>query len=120
MEITLYNIREKIFLNLDLQKKLSFFKNIFDEWNFSRSIGGMASRMKHLEMELLNSLDENHISILNQYFLSNVKIKKIENNLSKNYQISIEEDKNLPEDIQEYKGFCISSNEKKIYLTLWR
>lgn len=119
MEITLYNIREKIFLNSDLQKKLSFFKTIFDEWNFANILGGMSSKQRYLEIELLNALEEDHIFILSQYFSSEIKIKKIENNLSKNYKFSINCEE-LPKEIREYREFCISVNKENLYLTFWR
>lgn len=119
MEITLYNIREKIFLNSDIQKKLSFFKIIFDEWNLAYALGGMASRLRHLEIELLNSLEDDHKKILSQHFNSNIEIKKINNNLSKNYKMPIDE-KKLPEEILEYREMCISTNKDNLYLTLWR
>jgi len=120
MEITLYNIREKIFSDSEAQKKLYYFKQIFDQWNISYSVGGMESRLKSMELELLNSLDNEHIEIIKEHFnVSEVTIRKISNNLSKNYKISKDSD-NLPKEIIEYREFCVSITKDDIYLTLWR
>jgi uncharacterized protein YjaZ len=118
MEINLYNIREKIFSSSELQKKLSFFKPIFDQWNIAYSVGGMVSRMKMFELELLNALNSDHEDILKKHFSTDIKIKKIDNNLSKNYIVLNNE--NLPKEIEEYREFCISASRDKLYLTFWR
>lgn len=119
MEITLYNIRDVIFLDPEIQKKLFIFKNIFDQWKIANSVGGMESRLKNLELDLLNLLNKEHEEILNKHFMSKIKIKKIKNNLSADYRLPINSE-NLPGDIREYREFCVSANSNQIYLTLWR
>lgn len=119
MEINIYNVREEIFFNSEIKKKLNSLKNIFDQWNIANNIGGMNSRLRMLELKLINSLNDEHKEIINEHFGLKVKIKKISNNLSQNYKFSIE-DQNLPKEIKEFREFCVSANQNNIYLTLWR
>lgn len=118
MEINFYNIRDKIFSNSEVQKKLPFFRGIFDQWNIANSVGGMGARLQLLEMELLKNLNSDHISSLNEFFSSEVTVKKIDNNLCKNYKLEHYDE--LPKEIKEYREFCVSTNKDGFYLTLWR
>jgi hypothetical protein len=118
MEINFYNIRDKIFSNSEVQKKLPFFRGIFDQWNLANSIGGMGARLQLLEMELLKNLNSDHLSSLGEFFSSEVTVKKIDNNLCKNYKL--EHCGELPQEIKEYREFCVSADKDNVYLTLWR
>lgn len=119
MEINLYNIEEKIFLNSELQKKLSDFKEIFDQWKFAKMVGGMASEIKDMEINLVNSIEQKHIDILNQYFKTNVVLKKIRNNITKNFEFSLF-DCEVPIEAKEYREFCLSRGKDGFKLTFWR
>lgn len=119
MEINLYNLEDKIFSNSELQKKLSDFKEIFDQWKFAKRIGGMASRIKEMEMNLLNSIEQKHIDILSQHFGSNVILKRINNNITKSFCFSLS-DCEVPVEAKEYREFCVHRGKDDFNLTLWR
>ena len=119
MEINLYNIEEKIFLNSELQKKLSDFKEIFDQWKFAKMVGGMASKIKDMEINLVNSLEQKHIDILSQYFKTNVVLKKISNNITKDFLFSLV-DCEVPIEAKEYRELCMSRGKDSFNLTFWR
>lgn len=119
MEINLYNVEEKIFLNSELQKKLSDFKEIFDQWKFAKMVGGMASRLKDMEINLINSLEKKHIGVLSQYFKTNVFLKNISNNITKNFELSLI-DCEVPIEAKEYREFCLSRGKDGFNLTFWR
>ena len=119
MEINLYNIEEKIFLNSELQKKLFDFKEIFDQWKFAKMVGGMESKIKDMEINLVNSIGQKHIDILNQYFKTNVVLKKISNNITKNFEFSLF-DCEVPIEAKEYREFCLFRGKDGFNLTFWR
>ena len=119
MEINLYNLEEKIFLNSELQRKLPEFKEIFDQWKFSKMVGGMASKLREIEINLINSIEQKHIDILSQYFEINVVLKKINDNITKNFIFSFD-DCEIPIEAKEYREFCISRGKDGFNLTLWR
>ncbi len=119
MEINLYNLEEKIFLNPELHKKLYDFKEIFDQWKFAKMVGGMASKLRDMEITLINSLEQKHVDILSQYFKTNVILKKISNNITKTFEFSIG-DCEVPIEAKEYREFCVSRGKDSFNITLWR
>lgn len=119
MEINLYNVEEKIFSNSELQKKLPDFKEVFDQWKFAKMVGGMASKLREMEISFINAIDQRHVDVLNTHFECVVIVKKINNNITKSFQFSIH-DCEIPIETKEYREFCVSRGKDGFNLTLWR
>ena len=118
MQIDFYNIEEKIFLEKRLQQLLPELKSLFDRWNFAK-INGLFTFLKSVENQLLDSLSEGHISIIEEYYKETVIINKNNTNIVKDYSYDLNEDFKLHKP-REYKDFCISRDKNNVFLTFWR
>jgi predicted phage-related endonuclease len=118
MQIDFYNIEEKIFLEKRLQQLLPELKPLFDRWNFAK-INGLFTFLKSVENQLLDSLSEGHMSIIEEYYKETVIVNKNNTNIVKDYSYDLNEDFKLHKS-REYKDFCISRDKNNVFLTFWR
>lgn len=121
MDINLKNIEELIFFDKELQKLFPEFRHLFDQWKLGQRVLGMKNLGQRSVLELLNSLNENHIVKLQEYFDDIILVDRIDHRLVVNYEYeaSIETSDRLCE-FSGYKDFCLYRNKDKIYLSFWR
>jgi hypothetical protein len=112
MIINFYNIEDLLFVNkIDfIHKKYSY---IFDEWAYSKSRGNI-NNINYLKVKLLNLIDGEDIEKIENHFKDVVSLKRIENNIVKNF------DSFDNVDISTYSDFCLFKNKHNIFLTCWR
>lgn len=117
MEINLQNIEEIIFYNKKIQSLFPEFKHLFDQWNLSKRIITLQSLGKRTIIDLLNSLNKDHINKLENYFNDKIFLDKINGNTVYNIYADIN---NIENNFSEFKDFCITRNKDKLGITLWR
>jgi hypothetical protein len=119
MEINFQNIEEIIFFDKKVKEMLPEFRHLFDQWQLGKTIpalGGLGSRSV---LDLLNSLESEHLEKLEKYFRQKVTINKIDNSIVKNYSFSPQDSDDLCGFI-EYKEFCAYRSKDSIHLSFWR
>ena len=114
MEINLYNIEELLFYNFyKIKQILPKFNDLFDKWKPFLS----DSQKRILHLELLNSLDDQDIQKLSDFWNQPVQVKKVDSDVIKHYQIDLNEDINS---LDLYKNVSIHRDKDKIYIITWR
>jgi hypothetical protein len=119
MEINIQNIEEQIFYDKKIRNILPDFKNLFDQWTISQTIPGMKFLALKSALELLNSLNENHIQILEEYFSDKILIDRLDHRTIANLSCTVDEINDLCK-FSAFKEFCVYRNKDKVSLTFWR
>jgi hypothetical protein len=112
MIINFYNIEDLLFINKvdSIHQKYSY---IFDEWAYSKATGNI-NNINSLKIKLLNLIDKDDIEKIESYYKDVVILKKIENNIVKNFDSFDNVDMSL------YSDFCLFKNKYNTFLTCWR
>jgi hypothetical protein len=119
MEINLQNIEELIFFDKKAQALFPEFRHFFDQWQLGQRLPGMKTLGQRSVFELLNSLDENRIRKLEEYFSDIIIVDKIDNRLTACHDWQIDESDELCK-LAGYRDFCIHRDKDRIYSTFWR
>lgn len=118
MEINLKNVEELIFFEKKIHSLLPEFRHLFDQWQMGQRFLGMKTLGQRSVFDFLNSLQEKHIQILEEYFNDTIFVNKTDTRLVINYDSSIDE-LNLCE-FANYKNFSLYRNKNQMYVTFWR
>ena len=92
MEINLKNIEEIIFFDRKIQLLFPEFRHYFDQWELGHKIPGMKSLAQRSILDVLNSLNENHLNILQNHFNQSILIDKIDYKIVAHFDTSVEND----------------------------
>lgn len=117
MEINLKNIEELIFFDKKTHSLFPEFKHFFDQWLIGKKVPGLAAMGSKSVIDFLDSIEEEHIKKLEEYFGQKVIVVKINTNLVKNVSLDLEE--NLCGYV-EYKEFCAYRTKNELFLSFWR
>lgn len=119
MQINIKNIEELIFYDRKLQKFFPEFQHFFNQWQLGQNIPALKTLAKRSVVELLNSLEEKHLKILEDYFQEKIFISKLDNNIIANYQSILEEEHELCKFVN-FQDFCVTRNKDNFKVTFWR
>lgn len=117
MEINLKNVEQIIFFDKKMREILPEFKHFFDQWNLGKMIPALSEMGSKSVLDLLNSLDTNHIQKLENYFGDSVIVNKINYNIVKSHEMLLGDSLC---GFVEYKDFCVHRNKENLSLTFWR
>ena len=119
MEINLRNIEEIIFFDKQIQALLPEFRQQFDQWQLAYRIPGLKAHGQKSVFEVLNTLEERHLKILESYFNEPVLMQRLNHKLVDHYNCKIEDADRLCE-FTEYRDFCLHRNNDQLSITFWR
>jgi hypothetical protein len=116
------NVEELIFLNEKVRQVLPpFFANYFESWNLSKRVPSLKQMGRKAMYDLLNSLNEDHVLSLEEFFGERILIEKLNYNAVKNIKLGLEEDVcRVLCDVVEDNYYSIYRDDKFIYITFWR
>ena len=117
MEINLRNIEEIIFFDNKMTEILPEFRHFLDQWRLGKTIPALGGLGSKSVLDLLNSLEVEHIKRLEEYFGSSIVLRKLDNSAVKNHDI------NFGDSLcgfTAFKDFCVYRDKEKISLTFWR
>ena len=120
MEINLNNIEELIFYDKKLCKLLPELKHCFDQWTLAKRFPELRPMGRRAIMDLLNSLENEHIAILENYFNTKITLDKLDYHLVKNYDFSLDEAEEKLSEIKGFANFSSYRNGDRLYLSFWR
>lgn len=118
--INFQNVEKLVFFDSKLRKLLPDFKNLFHSWGLAQEamIRPIAQKTT---IEFLNQLKENHIKILSEYFNEEVKVEKIDSNIVKHIDTTINDAEQLLNSQVILKEMVFAYREdEQLYISLWR
>ena len=119
--LNLQNIEELIFLDNMVRTLLPDLRHIFDQWLLSKRVPTLRSLRLRSLMDMLNSLSNEHIRKLEEYFQDSLALDKIDYHIVRNVTLplSFNADKELSDSVG-YSNFAISRNGDQVYICFWR
>lgn len=119
--INLQNIEELIFLDNMVRTLLPDLRHIFDQWLLSKRVPTLRSLRLRSLMDMLNSLTNEHIRKLEEYYQDSLALDKIDYHIVRNVTLplSFNADKELS-DFVGYSNFIIGRDEEQVYISFWR
>jgi hypothetical protein len=117
MEINLKNVEEIIFFDKKMPEILPEFRHFLDQWRLGKTIPALGGLGTKSVLDLLNSLQTEHIKRLEDYFGTSVFVDKLEPSIVKNHSIKVDD---TLCGFTQFKSFCVSRNSKDLLLTFWR
>jgi hypothetical protein len=119
MRINIQNVESLIFENKDIWKKMPEMIHLRDQWRISRMTPMLRALGKRSLLDFLKGAKGYHEKALSEHFGTTVTIDKIERNLVKNLEFSVDENPEF--DFEEnYTAFSTYRKGDTIYMTLWR
>lgn len=117
--LNLHNVEELIFYDHRVKKLLPEYANTFAQWTFAKQNIGMRQLAKRTLSDFLESLQEEHLSILAQYFGDKITINKMDYHIIKNVDFDPEEAELLMNGFDEY-DLAPFINKEGLHITFWR
>lgn len=123
IELNFSNVEELIFYDLDVQQILPLdMYSFFEQWRMSKRIPFLKAIGQQAVLDFLNTLNDQHIDLLETYFGQPVFVEKLNYSLSHTLKIPIEKIK-ICEDlckVQEFNYYSTWRDKEFLYLTFWR
>lgn len=122
MLIDFSNVQDLIFSDLELQKRLPEFKDLFQQWKLGQIVPSLRPMAQKALLDLLNQLkDDDHINILKEYFKTTIiEIRKLDYNIIKDHSIPICEIDYKIESLNIEGEMFLYRNADRIYIGEWR
>ena len=121
ININFKNIEELLFKNSEVKTLLLDLRHIFDQWLLSYRFPALNTMRKQAIIDLLNSLDSNHIEKLARLLGDMVHIEKLDYHIIKNFHFSIDDAiERALTNYDSYSNLAIARNADQIYVTIWR
>lgn len=120
MELNLQNIEDVLFFDKSAQSLLPEFRHLFDQWMLAKRVPGMQNLGKRTAIDLLNSLQAEHVRRLEEYFGTTILLDKIDGHLVKHHEGDLDF---LEEELCQYVGFkdfSVHRDAGRAYITYWR
>ena len=120
--INLQNIEELIFFNKETYRFFPESKVYFDQWMLAQRIPSLRSLGKRSVIDFLNSITDEHIIELENYFEDSITLETIDYHIVKTHSFNVE---NINKELNAvstagYNNFNVSRNKDIINITFWR
>lgn len=117
------NVEELIFEDQALQRKLpvSLF-NYFEQWRLSKRVPYLRDIGKQAMLDLLNALEDEHVSVLEDYFGEKIVVEKLNYSTVSCVKVPLDEIKAC-ERLCAVEGFTYFNtwrDDEYLYVTFWR
>lgn len=90
LNLNFKNIEELVFYDTELQKKLPIrYFSIFEQWRIAKRVPLIAGLGKQAFLDLLNTLNEEDIDILEDYFGQKIIVEKLNYGMASNITIPL-------------------------------
>ncbi|RDJ35453.1 MAG: hypothetical protein DWQ19_11600 [Crenarchaeota archaeon] len=119
LKINLVNIEDTILKNKDLRQKLPELMPYVDIWEFAVRNPSLKGLRKQAALDYLNALGEKQIDVLIDYFNCPVTIDKLDNQVVRNFQSTVE---NLEEELKKFqlKNMVCYREGTQVYISSWK
>lgn len=118
MILNLQNIETLIFLDSKIKNLLPEFSMLFEQWKISKRVPGLKTMGQQCLIDLLNSLENEQLLKLEEYFGEGIVVEPIDAKLIANHEFDLVTDKLCS--FEGYQDFCISRKKDKIKITFWK
>ena len=124
LELNFSNIEEMIFYDTEVQKMLppSYF-SMFEQWRIAKRIPVLSGIGKQAVLDLLNTLNEDDVFMLGQYFKEKIFVQKLNYSSALNIKVCLKEKNEICHALCEVADFIYFNtwrDEEYLYVSFWR
>lgn len=116
----MHNAEELIFYDDKLKKLLPEFDDLFRQWAFTKQYTGFRQLNKRTVSDLLNSIQQEQLDVLEKYLGTKVTIDKLDYKVIKNMAFDINDDIELQLNNIDDFNLAIHRDENSLFMTFWR
>lgn len=121
MNINLQNIESVIFFDRQIRKLLPDFRNEFGQWDLAQHSSTLRSLGKRTVLNVLNSLNDEHVEILESYFKEPVTLMKLDHHIVRHSVFALEDSQSELNQLDGWVGeFAICRDADHLYVSNWR
>jgi len=120
MLLNISNIEKLIFWDSELEKKLPNLENIFFQYKLGTQNPGLKNLARDAVIKLLESISDEYLKILREYFNEEVKIERLDTHIIYDYQFNAEELESKLQEVTTTPNCFLSRINTKIYISFWR
>lgn len=113
------NVEDLIFLKSDARQLLPEFQQIFDQWKFAMTVSLRSLRIKSA-LDFLNSINETHMETLKLIVGDEIRIDKLNYNLTEDLTTSITELEDKLNQRDRLDNFVCFREGDQVYISFWR
>lgn len=118
MLINIQNVEDVIFQEPEVWKQMPDLIHLRDQWRMSKISPVLRAMGKKALLDFLKNSKNKHENALSLHFGQAVTIDKIDRNLVKNLELSVDEEDFVTDEL--YTGLSVYRKQNKIYITFWR
>ena len=118
--LNLNNIEGLVFHDKKLRKKLPEFNDLFGQWQLAKITTGLRAMGKKAVLDLLNSLEDNHIRIIEKHLNTKITLNKIEYHTVKDCDFPISTAETELNKIETFDNFSTYRKGDRLYVCFWR
>ena len=120
MELNLKNIEDLIFFDRKVQDLLPEFRHLFAQWTLSNRVPGLKNLSVKTAIEVLNTLEAEHVRRLEEYFGTTILLDKMDVALVKHHEGDLDFFDTELCRFAGFKEFSVYRDAGKAYITYWR
>lgn len=120
LTINLGNIEELLFYDKKVQKLLPEFSDLFGQWILAKQAPALRTMGKRAIINLLNGLEESHITILSRHFGQQVIVETLDYRIVKNCMFPLEEAERGLNTEGGFSNLALHRDGNHLYISSWR
>lgn len=123
LQLNFSNVEELIFFDKDIQNLLRIdMFSIFEQWRMAKRIPYLASLGKQAILDFLNTVTDEDLIILEQYFGEKIEVEKLNYTVVQNFTIPLSESEICETlcGIETLNYFSTWRDKENLYITFWR
>ena len=113
-------LTEEQLMNKKIRKKFPEFTFYFEQWDLSKRFSFLKHTGKQAVIKVLNLLNDNHLSVIQDHFSSVIAVEKIDNNTIVNLEGTIDNLEFELNKIVDGTQLTIYRKDNQIYISSWR
>jgi hypothetical protein len=111
------NVEELVFYDQKVHLLIPDLGPLIQQWQLTQRVPGFNYLRRKSVLDLLNSLTEQHLAVLEQYFGEPVRVERLDYLVVKNMEGPLDMDLS---DVEGFKHLVVSRDEDRLYLSLWK
>lgn len=120
LDINLNNVEELVFRDKFLQKEFPEFRSFFDQWRLAQILPAMRQMGKKAILDFMNSVRDEHLEILKNYFKQPVTVDRLDYAIVKNVDFGIFDAERELNEFNTFPQFSICRDKSRLYISFLR
>lgn len=117
------NVEELVFYDTEAQRLLpQHMFSIFEQWRMAKRIPFLREMGKHAILDFLNTLGDDDVAVLEEYFGEKIVVEKLNYSVAMNLKVPLSEARVCEAlcGVEGFNYFTTWRDDEYLYISLWR